>query len=155
MPTQTLKNLAQDLADGIYNVSDRMPRSLVQLGLRWGLAGVFWTSARTKVEGVMTISDNTYFLFSDEYKVPLLPSDLAATLATYSEHAFAILLFLGLASRLSALGVFAMTLVIQLFVYPDALVGVHLGWFAMALAIATYGPGKISLDHIVHGKVAR
>lgn len=153
MPTHRLANQVQGLAATIDAVSDRVPRSLIQLALRWGLAGVFWTSARTKVVGLLTISDNTYSLFSDEYRIPLLPPDVAATMATYSEHAFAVLLLLGFATRLSALGVFGMTLVIQLFVYPDALVGVHLGWFAMALAIAVMGPGKVSLDHLIRLRV--
>ncbi len=130
----------------------RVPPSLVQLLLRFGLAGIFWSSARTKVEGLLTISDNTYFLFEEEYRLPLLSPQLAAQLGTYAEHLFPILLVLGLATRLSALALFGMTLVIQLFVYPDALVATHLGWFAMALAVATGGPGKISLDQLLFRK---
>jgi putative oxidoreductase len=126
----------------------RVPPSLVQLALRFGLAGVFWSSGRTKVEGLLTISENTLYLFEEEYRLPLI----SAQLGTYAEHLFPILLVLGLATRLSALALFGMTLVIQLFVYPDALVATHLGWFALALAIATGGPGKLSLDHLLFRK---
>jgi putative oxidoreductase len=128
---------------------NRVPPSLVQLVLRFGLAGIFWSSGRTKVEGLLTISENTLFLFEEEYRLPLLSAQLAAQLGTYAEHLFPILLVLGLATRLSALALFGMTLVIQLFVYPDALVATHLGWFALALAVATGGPGKLSLDHLL------
>jgi putative oxidoreductase len=130
----------------------RVPPSLVQLVLRLGLAGIFWSSGRTKVEGLLTVSENTYFLFEEEYRLPLLSPHLAAQLGTYAEHLFPILLVIGLATRLSALALFGMTLVIQMFVYPDALVATHLGWFAMALAVATGGPGKISLDHLLFRK---
>jgi putative oxidoreductase len=65
------------------------------------------------------IREETFFLFRDEYKVPLLPPDIAAYLATIGEHVFSVLLLVGLASRLSALGLFGMTMVIQLFVFPD------------------------------------
>ncbi|OYU14107.1 MAG: DoxX protein [Alphaproteobacteria bacterium PA4] len=127
----------------------RIPPSLVQLVLRLGLAGIFWSSGRTKVEGLLTITDNTFFLFEEEYALPLIPSTLAAHLGTYAEHLFPILLVVGLATRLSAVALFGMTLVIQVFVYPNALVSTHLGWFAMALAIAAGGPGKVSFDHLL------
>jgi putative oxidoreductase len=131
---------------------NRVPASLVQLVLRLGLAGIFWSSGRTKVEGLLTISDDTYFLFEEEYQLPLLSAQLAAQLGTYAEHLFPILLVIGLATRLSALALFGMTLVIQIFVYPDALFATHLGWFALALAIATGGPGTLSLDHLLFRK---
>ncbi len=76
---------------------------LLALAARFGIAGVFWLSGRTKVEGWLTVSDNAVALFVDEYKVPLLPPGIAAHLAAYSEHLFPILLVLGLATRASAL----------------------------------------------------
>ena len=139
----------------VTSTLDLVPPSVTQLLLRWGLAGVFWTSARTKIEGVITVSDSAKFLFAEEYRLPLLDPDLAAHLATYAEHAFALSLFVGLATRLSALGIIIMTLVIQFFVYPDAFVGVHLGWLAMGLAVLVKGPGAFSLDHLVHGRLLR
>lgn len=125
--------------------------SVVQLGLRLGLGGVFWSSARTKVEGVMTISDSTLYLFAEEYRLPLLPPAFAAHLATYAEHLFPLLLAIGLGTRFAALGLFVMTGVIQLFVYPDALVSTHLGWMAMAAAVIVYGPGRFALDGRLFG----
>ncbi len=132
-------------------LAERIPYSLVALIARFAVASVFWRSGQTKVEGFFQIKDNTFFLFREEYKVPLLPPDVAAYMATTAEHVFPVLLILGLASRLSALGLMAMTLVIQLFVYPDGWPD-HILWFALLLLILARGPGAISLDHLVWGR---
>ena len=89
----------------------------------------------------LTISDNTYFLF-EEASPAVARSRPAARLATYAEHFLPILLVLGLGTRFPALGLFMMTLTIQLFVYPDAFLSTHLGWFALALAIVGRSPGR-------------
>ena len=102
-------------------------------------------SGRTKVEGFLTITEGTYTLFRDEYKVPLLPPELAAHMATYAEHLLPVLLVLGLFTRLSALGVLGMTSVIQLFVYPDAW-PTHLSWITLALYLIGRGAGPVSAD---------
>jgi putative oxidoreductase len=123
-------------------------QSLALLFTRIVLAGIFWRSARTKVEDGtwLAISDTTYFLFAEEYAGVPLPSDFAAVTATVSEHVFPILLVLGLFTRLSALALLGMTLVIQIFVYPDAWWSVHALWAAMALILATGGGGQLALD---------
>ncbi len=100
---------------------------------------------RTKVQGLLTITPSAYELFADEYRVPLLPPDVAAHLATYAEHLFPILLVLGLLTRLSALALLCMTLVIETFVYPDAW-PTHLSWAAILLPLIARGGGTISLD---------
>ena len=113
---------------------------------RVAIAGIFWMSARTKVEGWFTISDSAYALFRDEYKLPLLPPELAAQMATVAEHLFPVLLVLGLFTRLSALALLGMTLVIQLFVYPGAY-ATHGTWAAVLLYLIARGPGTLSVDH--------
>jgi len=75
--------------------------------------------------------------------VPLLPPDLAAYLGTVGEHVFPILLFLGLASRLSAHGLFAMTMVLQ-GGWPE-----HILWLSLLALIIARGPGAISTDHLI------
>ena len=122
------------------------PHSLLALAARFALAGIFWQSGRTKVEGWFTLTDSAHFLFREEYKLPLLPPELAAQLATVSEHLFAVLLLLGLCTRLSALALLSMTLVIQLFVYPDAW-PTHLSWAGLMLYLAGRGGGWLALDH--------
>ena len=109
---------------------------------------MFWMSGQTKVDGLLHISDNTFYLFREEYNVPLLSPDLAAYMATTAEHVFPILLILGFASRLSALTLLGMTVVIQLFVYPSGWPE-HILWAAAFLAIIARGPGTLSLDHLI------
>ncbi|CAN7216283.1 DoxX family protein [Acidovorax sp. LjRoot129] len=121
------------------------PHSLLALIHRVALAGIFWLSARTKVEGWFTISDSAYALFRDEYKLPLIAPHLAAQMATVAEHLFAVLLVLGLCTRLSALALLGMTLVIQVFVYPDAW-PTHLSWAGLLLYLVGRGAGSVSLD---------
>lgn len=118
---------------------------LLALGARLSMAGVFLMSGRTKVEGVLTVSDTAISLFEDEYRLPLLPPEVAAHLATYAEHLFPLLLVLGLATRLSAMALLAMTLVIQVFVYPSAW-ATHLGWATLLMYLVGRGPGALSLD---------
>ncbi len=123
-------------------------QNLVLFFVRVVLAGVFWRSGRTKVEegSLLDITDTTYFLFSEDYSGVPLPSDLAAVMATYSEHLFPVLLVLGLFTRLSAFALLMMTMVIQIFVYPDAWWPVHSLWAALALVLIMRGAGTISLD---------
>ena len=118
---------------------------VLALAARFGIAGVFWLSGRTKVDGWLAISENAVALFEDEYKVPLLSPELAAHLAAYAEHLFPVLLVLGLATRVSALALLGMTAVIQVFVYPLAW-PTHLVWAAALLYLAARGGGCLSID---------
>jgi putative oxidoreductase len=132
----------------LNNTLDRIPHDLVALALRVFPAMVFFQSGRTKVEGFFTIKDSTWFLFKEEYALPLIPSDLAAVLGTVAEHVLPILIILGLFTRFAALGLLAMTAVIEIFVYPDAWV-THGLWAAAFLALIARGPGRLSLDHLL------
>ena len=123
-------------------------RDAALLLLRVAIATPFWLSGRTKVDGLLTVNDGARFLFAEEYKVPVLPPEVAAHLATYAEHLFPILLVLGLATRLSALGLIGMTLVIQLFVYPKAW-GAHLLWAGPLVYLLSQGPGGWSFDRLL------
>ncbi|MFN3228420.1 MAG: DoxX family protein [Asticcacaulis sp.] len=129
----------------LNRISKLIPEALIALLMRGGVAAVFFLSGRTKVEGLLTLKDSTFYLFAEEYKVPFLPTELAAYLATYAEHILPILLILGLGTRFAAVGLLGMTMVIQLFVYPDAW-STHLGWSAMLVYLIGRGPGAISLD---------
>lgn len=122
-----------------------LPSSLLLLVARLGIASIFFLSGRTKVEGFLTISDSARSLFQTEYRLPLLPPDIAVHLATYTEHLLPLLLVLGLFTRVSALGLLGMTAVIEIFVYPDAW-PTHLSWAAILLPLISCGAGKLSLD---------
>jgi putative oxidoreductase len=126
---------------------ERAPDWLIALIARVAIADVFWRSGQTKVAG-FSIAPTTFALFEEEYKVPLLPPDVAAYMATIAEHLFPALLVIGLASRFSALGLLFMTLVIQAFVYPEAWPD-HILWLAILLYIAARGPGALSIDHLI------
>jgi len=127
--------------------ANRIPWSVPALALRLFPAAVFWASARTKVEG-FHIVPSTYYLFENEYKLPLVPPDIAAVMATLAEHTFSVALVLGLATRLSALALLGMTTVIEVFVYPEAW-REHGLWAACFLALIARGPGGWSLDRLI------
>ncbi|OGB25728.1 MAG: DoxX family protein [Burkholderiales bacterium RIFCSPLOWO2_02_FULL_57_36] len=140
-----VRGLWNRLAGKLENLINHTSLALVD---RIAIAAIFFYSARTKVDGFLTVNDSAYALFQEEYKVPLLPSDVAAHMATYAEHLFPILLVLGLFTRLSALALLGMTAVIQIFVYPDAW-PTHLSWAGLLLYLIARGGGKISVDHAI------
>lgn len=126
---------------------NRIPNDFIALLARLAVAGVFWRSGETKVSG-WHVTDSAVYLFRTEYKLPLIDPWLAAHIAAFSEHLFPVLLVIGLASRLSALALLGMTLVIEVFVYPDAW-PVHGTWAACFLIVIARGPGMVSLDHLI------
>lgn len=125
-----------------------LPLSLLLLVQRLGIAAVFFMSGRTKVDGLLTVNESAFELFRYEYALPLVPPEAAAYAATYSEHLFPLLLAVGLFTRLSATALLAMTLVIQVFVYPDAW-STHLSWAGLLLPLIAFGGGKVSIDRLV------
>jgi putative oxidoreductase len=133
----------------INRISDTLARVVTQnvLGLvaRVGIGAVFFYSGRTKVDGLLSVTDGAVALFTDEYKLPLLPPAFAAHMAAYAEHLFPLLLVLGLCTRLSAAALLGMTAVIQVFVYPDAW-PTHLSWAAILLFLVGRGGGAWSFD---------
>ncbi|KJH81757.1 MULTISPECIES: DoxX family protein [Pseudomonas] len=139
---QSLRSIWNRIADRLGLI---VGDSLLVLVARLAIAAIFLMSGRTKVSGFLTVTPSTYELFRTEYSLPLITPELAAHLATYSEHLFPLLLVLGLFSRLSALALLGMTLVIQVFVYPDAW-PTHLSWAGLLLLIAARGGGAVSLD---------
>ncbi len=121
------------------------PDGLMVLMARVGLGAFFIRAGQTKVDSDFNLTDTTMYLFREEYKVPLLSPETAAYMATAAEHAFGALLIIGLATRLSALGLLAMTLVIQAFVYPGSWPD-HLLWAAALMFILARGPGWLAVD---------
>lgn len=130
----------------IADVASRtVTHAVLAVTTRVAIAAIFFLSGRTKVDGLLTVNDSAYTLFRDDYKVPVLPPELAAHLATYAEHLLPLLLVMGLFTRLSALALLGMTAVIQIFVYPDAW-PTHLSWAALLLYLVGRGAGPLSLD---------
>jgi len=129
---------------------DDVPYSLLAVPLRLAVATVFWNSAVTKLANW----DTAVELFTEEYKVPLLPPELAAYIAVSIELTTPVLLVLGLATRPAAVVLVGMTAVIEVFVYPEAW-PTHIQWAAMLLVLLCRGAGKFSLDHLVRGHFLR
>lgn len=132
-------------------LSGRFFESGALLLSRLALAGVFWRAGRTKVvDGSwLEISGTTRYLFQEEYGAVPLPAELSMHLATYAEHLFPILLVLGLATRLSAVSLFFMTMTIQVFVYPEAWWPAHSLWAALSLILVSRGAGILSVDALL------
>ena len=129
--------------------------SLVQLVMRLALAVPFWRSGILKWNGFLKLSDTAVTLFSDEFMLHLpggpyhfTAPALVAFLSGTGEILFPVLLVLGLGTRFAALGLLFITAVVELTV-PDGW-PVHITWAAMALGIMAWGPGRISVDHLVH-----
>ncbi len=140
--------------DSIVRLANsRVAEGVALLLARVALAGIFWRAGRSKVvEGsLFEISDATRYLFEYEYAGVPLPPELAAPLATAAEHLFPLLLVIGLATRLSATALLAMTIVIQFFVYPDAWWTTHILWAALAAVLIVRGGGMLSLDAAIAG----
>jgi len=128
----------------LYDHLGYLPLSLLQLMARISMATIFWRAGQSKLANW----DLTLQLFASEYKVPILPPELAAPLAASVELTTPILLILGLATRLACLPMIGMTLVIQTFVYPQSWVE-HLSWMTFLLMLLSRGAGVISLDHLI------
>ena len=145
-PSMTFLERLETVLDAL----SRFPVSILQFLLRLSMASVFWHSGMTKIASW----DTTVALFRDEYMVPVLPPELAASLAATVELMCPVLLVLGIASRLATLPMLGMTFVIEVFVYPEQWIE-HLMWASILLFILTRGPGVLSIDYLLAGKFLR
>lgn len=129
----------------LFDFLEKFCAPVVLLIIRLWMATIFWRS------GVLKISDwqSTLALFYQEYKVPLVPPELAAYLSTMIELACPILLAAGIAARFATLPMIMMVLVIQ-FTYLDS--NEHLYWLMLLGTILCFGPGRLSLDYILRKK---
>lgn len=143
----TARNQGADVraaATRVLALLEAVPYAVLALPLRVGAAAVFWNSAMSKLANW----DTTLMLFEEEYKVPLLSPETAASMALMNELIFPPLLVLGLFTRPAAAALLAMTAVIQIFVYPGSW-PTHIQWVAMLLVLLCRGPGPISIDHLL------
>ena len=132
-----------------------IPQSLPLLALRVALAIPFFRSGLTKWDGFLTLSPGARYLFEQEFKLHIFDSQFPypmpltmAAAAGIAELVLPVLLMLGLFTRYAALGLLAMTAVIQLTI-PDGWANFHLPWAAMALTLVVNGGGRIALDPLV------
>jgi putative oxidoreductase len=123
---------------------ESVPYWLLAIPLRLAVATIFWNSAMTKLANW----DAALELFREEYRLPLLPPDVAAHITVSIELSMPVLLVLGLGVRPAALVLLGMTSVIEIFVYPQAW-PTHIQWAAMLLVLLCRGAGAVSLDHLI------
>jgi putative oxidoreductase len=124
----------------------RVPNDLIALLARIGIGTIFLRSGLLKLEGWS--NGSTLFLFQSEYQLPLIPPELAAPLAMSMELAMPLFLFAGLATRFAALALLGMTLVIEIFVYPNAF-DTHAVWAVALLFLVKFGAGTLSFDYVL------
>jgi putative oxidoreductase len=144
-----------------------VPYALVALGLRFIIARVFFLSGQAKITGPTfpvalfnregdfsivlpaEIKPSTFELFETQYAALPMPPVVATYLFTYAEFVLPICLVLGFATRLSALALLVMTVLVQVFVAPEALWTAHIYLFAILMVLMSVGPGVISLDALI------
>ncbi len=127
----------------------RIPHELLAILARLSVGTIFLRSGLLKLDG--WADGTTLTLFREEYRLPLLSPELASYLATGAELSLPLLLFLGLFTRPAALALLGMTLVIEIFVYPDAF-DTHGVWAVSLLYIAKFGPGNLALDRLLFAR---
>jgi putative oxidoreductase len=141
--------------------------ALVALGLRFVMARVFFLSGQAKIEGPTflihlnapvldfsvilpaQIKSATFQMFETQYADLPVPPAVAAALFTYAEFVLPICLVLGFATRLAALGLLVMTLLLQFYVLPTMWWSAHVYWVSILAVLICRGPGAISIDALV------
>lgn len=135
----------------IHTIHKWTARKLIPLLLltsRLLIAKIFWYSGLSKCEAW----ESTIMLFEEEYKTPFLSPEFAAYTATAFELICPVLLVLGLMTRLAALPLFMITLVIQ-FTYMD--LELHYFWAILLGFLMAMGPGMFSVDYLLERQFRR
>jgi putative oxidoreductase len=126
--------------------------SAIMLAIRLWIAMPFWASGQTKwLLFPFELTASVKFLFANEFMLHLpggpypMPFPVVmAWLSGVGEIVLPVLLVLGVLTRPAALGILAMTLVIQTTI-PDGW-PVHIQWAIAGLLILVFGPGLFSAD---------
>ena len=151
-----------------------LPYSVVALALRFLIARAFFLDGQTRIEGprlaysipgvdfhgigfrgldlsviVPTqVKVSTVAALFDYLESAMLSTFLAYVLC-FAEFALPIMLVLGIGTRFVALGLLGVTVLMQLYIAPQALWTAHIYWGAILIVLMSLGAGKISVDHIV------
>lgn len=159
-PSSIMGNVAAGIVAARRLVEKLAQPWFVQLVLRIALAVPFWKSGILKWHGFLQLNDTAIDLFTDEFRLhlpggpyPFPAPAVFAFLSACGEVAFPVLLVLGLGTRFAAAGLLLMTCIIELAV-PEGW-PIHITWAAMALGIAAWGPGRISIDYLLGDRASR
>ncbi len=144
-----------DLYNQVFEVLHKYADDIFKLFLRLYVADAFFRAGLTKLgswdSDMPFLSSGAQYLFESEYQVPIIPWELAAYLGTAAELILPILLVLGLATRLSALGLFFVN-IIAVVSYPviwQSGYYDHKLWGVMLLVVIIYGQGRASIDSLI------
>ncbi|MFT4967047.1 MAG: putative oxidoreductase [Candidatus Deianiraeaceae bacterium] len=140
-----IKNLYQLLqtAYGKYvRILEKYLSSVLLLAIRIWIGLVFFKSGLVKLSNI----DYAIMLFTYEYSLPFVPPILATIIAMTFELACGLCIILGLLTRITALPLIGMTLVIQLLVFQNQ---EHFYWLFLLSVLSVYGSGKISSDYVI------
>jgi len=166
-PAPRSSSLIASAIDKLVAICGVVPYALVALGLRLIIARIFFLAGQTKIAGPAIpialfnrdgdfaitlpaeIKPSTFELFQTQYAALPLPPTVAAYLFTYAEFVLPVCLVLGFATRLSALALLVMTVLVQVYVMPEALWTTHVYLFAILMVLMSVGPGAISLDALI------
>lgn len=132
---------------GLIGVADRIPVSIFEFMMRVAVGTAFFRSGLVKIESW----ESTLGLFRDEYKVPVLPPEIAAYMATACELTMPVLLFIGFGTRFAAAAMFCQAMVIQISVYPESWPD-HILWLGILGYLIARGAGRLSFDHLIARK---
>jgi putative oxidoreductase len=133
-----------DLVRYCIVLANRIPVCIFEFLMRVAVGAAFFRSGLVKIQSW----DSTIGLFRDEYKVPALPPELAAYMATTCELTMPVLLLLGFGTRFAAAAMMAQALVIQIFVYPENWPD-HILWISILGYLIARGAGKLSVDYLI------
>ncbi|MEI8178807.1 DoxX family protein [Aestuariivirga sp.] len=134
--------------DPLIRLFERIPYAFIALLARLSVAWQFWEAGRARVSGGWNILEprsSTMTMFLGGANIRWIPYEAAAIATQLAEFALPILLAVGLASRLAALGLLVLLIVFEVFVHPGPY-ALHGTWAALLLLITKAGPGSISLD---------
>ena len=143
LDTPPSRSLA-DRFDMLRTSAQRFPLSILELGMRVAVGATFFRSGMTKLQSF----DTAIALFRDEYRLPLLPPEIAAYMGTTVELTAPVLLVLGIGARFGAAALLFMTMTIQLLVYPENWPE-HLMWASILAYVLSRGAGKLSIDRFI------
>jgi putative oxidoreductase len=166
-PTASSPSIIASIRGKLFAFCAVIAYALVALGLRFVMARVFFLSGQAKIEGPSVhihlnapvldfsvilpaqIKSATFQMFETQYADLPVPPAVAATLFTYAEFVLPICLVLGFATRLAALGLLVMTLLLQFYVLPTMWWSAHVYWVSILAVLICRGPGAISIDALI------
>jgi putative oxidoreductase len=153
------------MVDSFVSACSFIPYALVALALRLVMARLFFLDGQTRISGPryslslfdfdfsavlpLQVKAETFNAFLTQYAALPIPPVLGAYLLSYAEFILPVMLVLGFGTRFAAIGLLIMTVLIQLYVMPQALWTAHIYWASILIVLVSLGAGKISIDHII------